>query len=130
MDIPTALATAKTLIDVLKGVRDIEQGVEKAEFRAKIGGLIEQATDLRIALSEAKDALLEKDREITRLKDLLAAATKGEVCPKCRSGRMRVVDEKPDPIFRVHGISLQTLACDEPSCGLTRQKQFDPNNPR
>ena len=49
------------------------------------------------------------------------------VCPFCRTGRVNLIDEKPDPTFGDLGVKEQTLKCENPDCGKERKQQFDPN---
>jgi hypothetical protein len=39
------------------------------------------------------------------------------VCPLCRHGRLRLVAEKPHPIYGTLGVTECTLRCDDPDCG-------------
>ena len=39
------------------------------------------------------------------------------VCPLCRRGRLRLVSEKPHPIYGTLGVTECTLRCDAPDCG-------------
>jgi hypothetical protein len=38
-------------------------------------------------------------------------------CECCGQGRLELIDERPDPIFGVLGMSCQTLKCDFLGCG-------------
>jgi hypothetical protein len=38
-------------------------------------------------------------------------------CQHCGHGKLHVIDEGPDPIFGVLGMTRQTLLCDYPECG-------------
>jgi hypothetical protein len=59
------------------------------------------------------------------LGELHAAAAKlsphddrpNSTCECCGQGKLELVDERPDPIFGVLGITLQTLKCDFLECG-------------
>jgi hypothetical protein len=38
-------------------------------------------------------------------------------CECCGRGKLELIDERPDPIFGVLGMTLQTLKCDFLECG-------------
>ena len=38
-------------------------------------------------------------------------------CECCGQGRLELIDERPDPIFGVLGMTCQTLKCDFLECG-------------
>jgi hypothetical protein len=38
-------------------------------------------------------------------------------CVTCGRGKLDLIDERPDPIFGVLGMTYQTLKCDSPECG-------------
>jgi hypothetical protein len=38
-------------------------------------------------------------------------------CECCGQGKLELIDERPDPIFGVLGMTLQTLKCDFLKCG-------------
>jgi hypothetical protein len=42
------------------------------------------------------------------------------ICPACGKGRLRLLDEAPDPTFGTLGIVRRTLKCDAPECGQLR----------
>jgi hypothetical protein len=38
-------------------------------------------------------------------------------CPVCGKGKLRVREEKPDPIYGALEVVRRTLKCDPPECG-------------
>ena len=38
-------------------------------------------------------------------------------CQSCGQGKLELIDERPDPIFGVLGMTCQTLKCDFLECG-------------
>ena len=38
-------------------------------------------------------------------------------CECCGQGKLELIDERPDPLFGVLGMTLQTLKCDFLECG-------------
>jgi len=57
------------------------------------------------------------------ISDLRAVAAKlslqenPPICPCCGKGRLVLIDERPDPIFGILGVTEQTWKCDQPECG-------------
>ncbi len=100
--ITTALASVKTASEILKYIRDAGQELESAEYKLKLAEMTEALADLRIFMSELRESLVEKDAEISALKDALqlkatlirhrevyyekdeaGTATGSAFCPKC-----------------------------------------------
>jgi exosome complex RNA-binding protein Csl4 len=73
MDLIAGLAATAKGLEIAKALRDIDRSMESAEYRSRIADLIDQLTDAKIALSEAKETIAEKDAEIRRLSDVQAA---------------------------------------------------------
>jgi hypothetical protein len=69
--VTTALASVKTASEILKIIRGAGQELESAEYKLKLAELTETLADLRIFMSELRESLLEKDAEISSLKDAL-----------------------------------------------------------
>jgi hypothetical protein len=40
-----------------------------------------------------------------------------ETCPACGKGKLRLLDEVPDPTFGTLGVMRRTLKCDALECG-------------
>lgn len=47
----------------------------------------------------------------------LPTRVKRPKCSWCRKGKLDLIEERPDPIFGVLGMTLQTLKCDAADCG-------------
>jgi len=71
MDIMTALATASQAIKLASDLRGIDKAMDAAGFQLKIADLMVNLSDIRIALSEAKDEIGAKNAEIADLKKRL-----------------------------------------------------------
>lgn len=76
MDLIAGLAATAKGLEIAKALRDIDRSMEAAEYRAKIADLIDQLTDAKIALSEARETIAAKDAEIRRLTEVQAAKVK------------------------------------------------------
>lgn len=67
MDIVAGLTAAGKALEIAKALRDLDRSLEGAEYRSRIADLIDQLTDTRIALSEARETIADKEAEIRRL---------------------------------------------------------------
>jgi hypothetical protein len=50
-----------------------------------------------------------------------------DMCPQCRSGRLRVIDTAPHPEFGFAGIETHEVRCDRAECGYAGTRLYDPN---
>jgi hypothetical protein len=50
-----------------------------------------------------------------------------DMCPQCRSGRLRVIETAPHPEFGFAGIETHQVRCDRPECGYAGTRLYDPN---
>lgn len=114
MDITGGIAAATQALGIAKALRGIEKEYDAATYKAQIVDLINSLTDAKLALSDAKDGIAERDREIERLRanfDAKSALVKGQgdynyltddngkrvgypVCPKCEQVEGRVIQLK------------------------------------
>ncbi|WP_166298290.1 hypothetical protein [Bradyrhizobium sp. 2S1] len=125
MDFAVALASASQALTIVKQLREIEKGVSEGELKSAMADLYGKVAELRMALTDAREEIHEKDKQIKALKDQIAAHTSGHACPICGEGRMKVIASTKDPVFgRVAGVQLRTLKCDK--CGHSEQHQHDP----
>jgi len=53
--------------------------------------------------------------------------TAHDMCPQCRSGRLRVIETAPHPEFGFAGIETHQVRCDRAECGYAGTRLFDPN---
>ncbi|MBB5046150.1 chromosome segregation ATPase [Rhodopseudomonas rhenobacensis] len=124
VDFTVALASASQALTIVKQLREIDKGVSEGELKASMADLYGKVAELRMALTDAREEIHEKDRQIKSLRDQIAAHTSGEACPICREGKMEVISSKKDPVFGVMGVQLQTLKCGK--CGHSEEHQYDP----
>lgn len=68
VDIMTALATAGQAIKLAQDLRGIDKAMDAADYKLKIADLTSVLSDIKIALTEAKDELAAKDAEVAALK--------------------------------------------------------------
>lgn len=124
MDFAVALASASQALNIVKQLREIEKGVSEGELKAAMADLYGKVAELRMALTDAREEIHEKDRQIKALQNQIAAHTSGDACQICGEGRMKVIASTKDPVFGVMGVLLRTLKCDK--CGHSEQHQHKP----
>lgn len=66
--IPEGISALSTAIGIVKTLRDIDRGVQEADYKLKIASATEALADAKMALVEANDELKGKDAEIEKLK--------------------------------------------------------------
>ena len=49
-----------------------------------------------------------------------------DMCPQCRSGRLRVIHTSPHPEFGFAGIETHQVRCDRAECGYVGTRLYDP----
>ena len=55
--------------------------------------------------------------ELHAVADKLSLREERPTCEHCGRGKLRLIDERPDPNFGRLGVTTQTLKCDDPACG-------------
>lgn len=104
MEILAGIAAAKQALDIARAMRGLEQSFDQATMKAKLVDLIDALSDAKLALTDAKEDLAERDNTIATLKanfELSGALIKADgdyeyftgpngkplgfpVCPSCR----------------------------------------------
>lgn len=67
VDIMTALATATQAIKLAQDLRGIDKAMDAAEYKLKIADLTGALSDIKLALTDAREELASKDAEIEKL---------------------------------------------------------------
>ncbi len=67
----TALTSIKTAVDIAKMIKDSSQTLEQAEIKLQLAELVSSLADAKLKIASAQEILLEKNREITTLKEQL-----------------------------------------------------------
>lgn len=128
MDIVNGLTALSQAVGIAREIRDLNQSVDQAAFKLKVAELHERLSDAKMALSDAKieqsntrQTISELTAEIDRLKN-------GDVCPKCRSGRLQLISTKP---FRQlgawhYGVEDWEYRCDQLDCAFEQTRKHDP----
>jgi hypothetical protein len=126
VDIAAGLAAASQTLTILKQIRELDASIDSAAFKAKLLEIQESAHDARVALLEAKEAVLAKNEEIAELKRQLRTATSGEGCPVCCIGTLDVTRITAHPKLGKVGIQEKHLVCGNPECSHTESRLHDP----
>ncbi|MEW9807029.1 hypothetical protein [Mesorhizobium marinum] len=69
MDWAGALSAVATAVGIAKDLREIDQSLDNAGMKARLADVISNLADVRMALVDARDEAIEKDREIDRLRE-------------------------------------------------------------
>lgn len=72
MDLAAGIAIAGQAIGLVKDLREIDRGLDSAEYKAKMAELYSALADVKMALADARDDLKLRDAEIERLRNSLA----------------------------------------------------------
>ncbi len=72
MDIPGTLAVIAQAISITKDLKDIDRGIDSAEFKLKIAELSSSLADAKLTLLDAQEELQGYEKEIRQLKDAFA----------------------------------------------------------
>jgi hypothetical protein len=128
MDLIGGLTAAKLAIDLAKDLRQIDRSVDEAGFKLKLADLTSALADTQVALSEARMEMIDKERKIRELEDSLNSATKGDLCPKCRQGRLSLVSTSRLRIGGPVGIGVEEwkYECGNFECDFQTSKLNDP----
>ena len=133
MDWAGALTAASTAVKIAKDLREIDRGLDQAELKARLADVISNMADVRIALTDARDEMRERDAEIDRLKEAFKfsgrlvekdgfkfetfadGSPKGDAfCPRCEQNLGRYYRLNSVKGFAVYGC---------PECKATYQHQ-------
>lgn len=124
MDISTALTLLAQATTIVKDLREIDKTFDRAHLKAQMADLYGTLADVKIALSDARELIHEKDKEIVSLNQRIETLTAGEECPLCRAGKMKVVASHEHPSFGFAGVQERTVKCDK--CGHSENRMHDP----
>jgi|GEM_PF-2024028 len=124
MDPTAGLTLVAQALGIVKELREMDKNYDAALLKAQMADLYSTLADVKIALSDARDEIHERDRQIRSLKDQMETLKSGEACIICGQGKMKVIDSKPHPAFFDFGVQERTLECDQ--CGHRESRNFDP----
>jgi hypothetical protein len=121
MDLIGGLTAARLAIDLVKDLRAIDRTVDEATFKLKLADLTSALADTQLALSDAK-------LKVSDLEEALRSATAGNICPVCRSGRLKVTNVEPHDWSS--GTEFHKVACDHEGCGYSTMRTYDATSGR
>ena len=67
--ISAAISSVSSGIEIAKAVKDSSNSLEQAEIKLKMAELISVLADAKVAFAELQEELLERDKQIRRLKE-------------------------------------------------------------
>ncbi|WP_243612680.1 hypothetical protein [Shimia aestuarii] len=122
MDLGSGLSAASTAIGIVRELREIDRSVDEAAYKLKLAELTEALADAKLALTDAKV-------KVADLEMALADATSGEICPKCKVGRLQLVSTRPKLQRGLNhfGVEVWDFQCDNSDCAFESSKLHDPH---
>jgi len=122
MDLITGLSAVSQALGLVKDLREIDRGVDEASFKLKLAEIGSALADAKIALADAKERIAGLESELDTLKN-------GELCPKCRSGRMQLVSSEPHHMYGLGHLGVEdwNFVCDNSDCAFEQEKLNDPH---
>jgi hypothetical protein len=127
MDIAAGLTLLGQATSIVKNLRNIEKGFDVAALKVQMAELYGTLADVKIALSDARETIHERDKEIRELEEKISTLNSGEACPICSEGRMKIASSRAHPQFGFAGVQERTLKCEK--CGHAEKRNYDPNGP-
>ena len=115
--IGAALASAKTILELLRNANDAQLALKISSEVANLQGRLIDVQQQALALQNEKQDLLD---EIKQLKAKLAETVDAEPCPSCHRKGWHVESSRPDPVFGRLGGSRRIYRCH--FCGFTESK--------
>ncbi|WP_428513294.1 hypothetical protein [Roseovarius sp.] len=115
MDLVSGLTAARLAIDLAKDLREIDKSVDEATFKLKLADLTSALADTQVALSDAK-------LRISELEEALKNRFSGDLCPKCKEGRLQVVSVEAAGYGQNE---WHYSVCDSETCDYSNNRWFD-----
>lgn len=128
MDISAALTVISQAIGLAKDLRDIDNNLDTATHKAKMAELYGSLADVKMALTDARSELHDKNAEIEKLHQTIATLKTGETCPICGIGNLKVTSSSAHPHFGTFGLQERILKCDNENCSHSEKRRFDPED--
>lgn len=116
MDIASGIAAASSALGTLRQLAEIDKALSLGELKLKTASLYSDLADVKIALSDAREAMAAKDRRIAEL-EAAASRAPGAACPACGAYCFRVTMTEPNRRFGRLGGKDVTRTCE--ACGFT-----------
>ncbi|WP_223426509.1 hypothetical protein [Tateyamaria pelophila] len=113
MDLVTGVAAASQAIKLVKEIGDIDRSIDEASFKLKIAEVVSALADTKMALADAKQRIHSLESDIKTLK-------KGDTCPMCKKGHLRVVSAEDSTRA---GVEYHNCKCSH--CEYKNKRLFD-----
>jgi len=128
MDLIGGLSAAKLALDLAKDLRQIDRSADEASFKLKLADLTAALADTQVALAEARVLMIDKDAQIRELEGSFKDATAGDLCPKCRAGRLSLIKSNAMSmgVLGRFGVEEWDFACGNSECDFETTKVQDP----
>ncbi|MCV3766465.1 hypothetical protein [Rhizobium sp. TRM95796] len=124
MDFVGIMTIAGQTLGIIKDLRDVERDFDAASYKSQMTELYNNVSELRMALTDAREELHAKGREIEELKSRIASMQSGEQCAICEEGRLKVTASVAHPHFGMLGHQLRTVTCT--NCGHKEERHYRP----
>ena len=118
MDILTSLTAVSQALNIAKEIKEIDRSIDDAEFKLKIAELMSALADAKVSLSDAH-------REIGQLREEIIKLKEGDICPVCKTGRLKIISVQPHEFFV--GTEFHEVSCSSDDCDYRTERQFDSN---
>jgi uncharacterized coiled-coil DUF342 family protein len=115
--ISAALASAKTILDLLKNANDAQLALRISGEIANLQGKLIDVQQQALALQNENQSLRD---EIRQLNVKLAETVEAEPCPRCRRKGWHVESSEPDSMFEELGVIRRLYRCD--LCGFSESQ--------
>ncbi|MHC2289164.1 hypothetical protein [Bradyrhizobium barranii] len=125
MDVAAGLSLLAQATGIVKNMREIDKSFDVAAIKAQMAELYSTLADVKIAFSDAREAIHERDQKIKELESKIDVITSGEACPICNEGRMKVASSRKHPQFGFAGVQERTLQCEK--CSHFEKRLHDPS---
>ena len=112
--IGTALASAKTILDLARNANDAQLAIKISSEVANVQGKLIDVQQQALALQNENQKLRD---EIRQLKAKLAETVEADPCPSCHRKGWHVESSAPDSEFGDLGVSRRVYKCQ--FCGFT-----------
>ena len=116
MDLVSGLSAASTALGIVKELRELDRGVDEAEFKLKLAELTSALADTKMSLADANGKISELSAEVDRLSD-------GNICPMCREGRLKLKSYNQHDSRSMW--QWHKCECDNTECSYDATRLFD-----
>jgi hypothetical protein len=115
MDLLSSLTAISQALGIAKELKEIDRGINEAEFKLKVAELMSALADAKVSLADAQS-------EVAALKEKLTELEEGPRCPVCKAGRLLIdrVEHWEDRSWETH-----FCKCDNSACSYFNKRIFN-----